>query len=496
MRNLSLLQVRDLCLDSPGGRPLFRDLTMNLGAGERIALVGRNGVGKSSLLDVLAGGTLPEAGLVSCNGRRLLVPQQPQSSTDQEPGEAGSPGELRRRLLQKARDARPDLLLLDEPTHDLDRNSIDWLVDWLERWEGGLIVVSHDRRVLRIFREFFVVAESGCRHFRGGFDSLMTDLVRRREEHEERYVRTLNQLLDKEKRCAKDRQRRQRKKNLGRVRELGRSPSRIKLNDKRSYAQEKQGKRFVRREARIAAARTWAKATRRALSVELPLELALPRLPEEEGSPVAVLQGVAAFSGERVLFEHLSLGFGRERLAITGPNGSGKTTLIEILIGDRKPDRGRARSDTSRIGYVAQNAGNWCSNECIVDLLMNRTNAASADHAARVLRAHRFPFALAQRPLISLSPGERLRAGLICLGQRCPAPELLVLDEPTDHLDFLGKAALESVLAAWRGGLVVASHDDEFLMAIGMGRRLELGLGHSAGASACWSFTTSRSRMR
>ncbi len=282
-------------------------------------------------------------------------------------------------------------------------------------------------------------------------------------------------LLHHESKCHHLRQLRQRKKHLGRVREVGRSPSRIKLNNKRSYAQVKQGKRAVRREARIDAAREWAKATRRALSVELPLEMALPSMPEQPGLPVVVLEAVGAQAGERVLFEDLSFRLRRERLAIRGPNGSGKSTLIEVLTGHRKPARGHVTLDGGRIGYVAQNSSNWRVEESVIDHLLTCTGAVSSESAAQVLRAHRFPFALAERPLASLSPGERLRAALICLCQRRPSPELLVLDEPTDQLDFLGAAALQSVLTAWSGGLVVASHDDDFLEAIGVDGRLDLG---------------------
>lgn len=97
-----------------------------------------------------------------------------------------------------------------------------------------------------------------------------------------------------------------------------------------------------------------------------------------------------------------------------------------------------------------------------------------AIEVAAVLRAHRFPEALAARPLETFSPGERVRAALICLTRREPTPEVLVLDEPTQHLDFVGRAALEAVLAAWQGGLLVVSHDPEFLRAINVNARVEL----------------------
>jgi ATPase subunit of ABC transporter with duplicated ATPase domains len=328
--------------------------------------------------------------------------------------------------------------------------------------------------VLRTFDQFFVVAESGCRHVAGSFDDLLAELEREREDTQRRYLSGLNRLVAREEHHATVRRRRQRKKNLGRIRELKRCPARIKLNDKRSYKQESQGKRRVLQETRISAAREEAKVARRALSIELPLELALPPVSEAPPRPVISCDGLTTNAGARTLFSGLSLEIGRDRVAVRGPNGSGKTTLLEIALGLRQPASGRARCDTSRVGYIAQNAANWCLDDSVVDQVAMQMEAASPDRIARVLRAHRFPLALAARPLATLSPGERVRAALICLTHRRPAPELLVLDEPTQDLDFVGLAALEAALAAWPGGLLVVSHDPEFLDAIGVSRSLEL----------------------
>lgn len=159
---------------------------------------------------------------------------------------------------------------------------------------------------------------------------------------------------------------------------------------------------------------------------------------------------------------------------IIGPNGSGKTTLLEVALGLRSPAAGRIRCDIARVGYIAQNAVNWRSDESLVELVAAQLPTASLETVTRLLRVHRFPLALADRPLATLSPGERVRAALICLVRREPAPELLVLDEPTQHLDFVGRTALEAALAGWPGGLLIVSHDAEFLAAIGVSRRLDL----------------------
>jgi ATPase subunit of ABC transporter with duplicated ATPase domains len=473
MTSACLLEAHAVTIETPGGRTLVRDLSLRLGR-ERVAVVGRNGVGKSTLLEVLAGQRAARAGRVVSRGRLQLVPQHlgAEVATDEVPG--ASPGERRRQLLASALEARPDLLLLDEPTSDLDASGIDWLVGRLGRWRDGLLVVSHERSLLRTFSRFFVVAESGCRYVEGTLDHLLTELAREREDTRRRYLSELNRLVAKEEHNATVRRRRQRKKNVGRIRELKRCPARIKLNDKRSYKQESQGKRAVLQKVRIGAARDGAKASRRALPVDLPLAVALPRLPEGGVGPLISCEAVTAATGERVLFRGVSLDLGRDRLAVCGPNGSGKTTLLEILLGLRKPVAGRIRGDTSRVGYIAQNGVNWRRDDSVLELLATQLGTESPETVSQVLRAHRFPLALADRSLATLSPGERVRAALICLTRREPAPELLVLDEPTQHLDFVGLAALEAVLTAWPGGLLVVSHDAEFLAAIGVARRIDL----------------------
>ena len=441
------LTVRGLSLETPSGRPLIRGLTMQLAFGDRVAVVGRNGVGKSTLLRVFAGDTDAAQGFVHSHGSRLLVGQHSR-------GIDASPGEAQRRRLEEAFDARPDLLLLDEPTRDLDAQAIDWLCDRLDRWRAGLLVVSHARRVLERFDDFFVVAESGCRHFHGSFDALLHDLDAREEAREDRYVRTLNDLVAREEAHERTRRRRERKGNLGRIRELRRGTPRSTLNCKRSLAQESLARRSGIQQDRLDRARAWAKATRRAMTVELPLEVAVPTPPAVD-APLVCLDE-ATVDG---VFEQLSLVVRDERIGIVGPNGSGKSTLLDVMVGERRPTSGRARREVDRIAYVSQNSLNWCREESLLEAL-----GQPLDDAVDTLRAHRFPFALAGRPLRELSPGERLRAALICAFQDAPA--LVVLDEPTDHLDFTGVIALERVLRAWSGGLVVVSHDVDFLRAI------------------------------
>src|SRR6478609_1732589 len=171
----ALLELSDVSVSAPGGRPLFDGLDLRIER-EHVALVGRNGVGKSTLLAVLAGIAEADAGRVIARGQRHFMAQAEEST------EPRSLGELRRKALGQARDSGAEILLLDEPSEHLDARAVTWLRSWLGSWRGGLILASHDRRLLADFRHFFVVSESGCRYFCGTLTELDAELLREHQD--------------------------------------------------------------------------------------------------------------------------------------------------------------------------------------------------------------------------------------------------------------------------------------------------------------------------
>lgn len=502
-----LIEVRGVDLDTASGRALIRGLTLSFARGDRAALIGRNGVGKSSLLELLAGQRAPERGRVVGADRGRLVPQrliQAQrmeildelehhrpDRLERELGAAGLPslealrervalsgGELRKLALLAAKLSAAPLLLLDEPDSELDEQGLEWLRSWLERWSGALLISSHSPRLLTGFEHFFVVAESGCRHFAGSLDALEASLAHEQRREQERHLARLDELARAQRRHVKILRRRERKKNLGRMHELGRGTSRAWLNTKRGYAQESQARAAGIRAQRMAAVRSWAHASRRALSVELPLETLMPELPPARGQALVRLEQVGLRRGGRSLFTGLSLAIERERFALRGPNGSGKSSLLQLLSGALGPTSGRAGIEAearARIGVIEQGGANWLGEESLIERLRDEGGVGDPDEVAALVHAHGFPLALAARPLASLSPGERVRAALICLMRQRPQVELLLLDEPTYSLDLLARRALAKALRVWPGGLVIASHDTDFLAQLQLDAELCLG---------------------
>ncbi|MGE0490107.1 MAG: hypothetical protein AB7S38_12945 [Vulcanimicrobiota bacterium] len=415
---MHLIEAHDLTIKN-GSRVLFDGLNLALGQ-ERAALVGRNGVGKSTLLRALA-----ESSQVVRHTQPYLVPQLL-------PPAQASGGESRRRALEAARQAQPALLLLDEPTQDLDQPGIEWLRGWLADYPGGLLVASHEPELLSDFSHFFLVSEAGCELYSGPFEGMLEQLEARHRASQERYLRQLRQLESQEERSLYLARRRARKKQYGRARELDRATPKATLNTKRDQAQDNHARSKRVREARLAAIRQQTRAARRSLRVDLPLVLPPPAQFED---PAPVI---------RLDTPQLALRLAHDRVAVTGPNGSGKTTLLELMA---------QSADSSRVGVVAQGGSNWMREECLLDQL-----------GAESLAAHQFPLALARRPLRSLSPGERARAALIWLYHS--SVSMLILDEPSYSLDLLGQRALAQALQAWPGGLVVASHDRTLLAAV------------------------------
>ena len=174
---------------------------------------------------------------------------------------------------------------------------------------------------------------------------------------------------------------------------------------------------------------------------------------------VEALAGVSLFVGEG------------ELVAVLGPNGAGKSSLLDVICGIRVASAGDVSVD-GEVGAIAQGATDWQRGESLVEIILRDDPRLTAERAAEIVVAHSFPLGLALRPLASLSAGERTRAALIALIHQ--APRLLILDEPTYSLDFVGAAALADALARWPGGLVVASHDRGFLDDAGISAELHL----------------------
>jgi ATPase subunit of ABC transporter with duplicated ATPase domains len=523
----AFVSCSDLSFSWPDGTPVFDSLSFTLGGG-RTGLVAPNGSGKSTLLRLIVGELRPAAGSVTVSGTLGYLPQTLPLTGDPtvaevlgvapviqalnalEAGDAGeavlaaigddwdiedrtraqldrlglgglafdqrldtlSGGEVVSLGVAARLLARPDVLLLDEPTNNLDADARHALYRVLDEWRGCVLVVSHDRALLdRMDR----IAElhRGDLHVHGGNFTAYEEAVAAAQEVAEKNVRSAEQEVKREKRGAQQARERAARRASTASRNLKSAGlPKIFAGNMARGAQESAGRANDMHAARLEGAQARLDDAERALRDDATITLDLP------GTRVPA--GRTVFSGERLQVRSLFAGDGvdltirgPERIALVGPNGAGKSTLLRLLSGG-SPDAGVLRHGPGRVAYLSQR----------LDLLdLERTVAENfaafapdRPESERLTLLARFLFrgGRAHLPVGALSGGERLRATLACVLYAEPAPQLLLLDEPTNNLDLVSVGQLESALEAYQGAFVVVSHDEAFLAALGITRRLGL----------------------
>jgi ATPase subunit of ABC transporter with duplicated ATPase domains len=515
-----------ISLVTPDGRPLFDGLTLAF-ARERTGLVGRNGCGKSTLLRLIAGGIEPAGGslqrigsigmLAQLPDERLTVAQalgveaelarlhrldRGEGSLDDaaeadwtleerlhttlvETGLASLPldrpiaslsgGERTRIALARLVIEAPDLLLLDEPTNNLDTDGRMAVGQLLERWQGGVLIASHDRALLERVDRIVELTPVGVNVFGGAWSGFAQARDAARARAEADLGRASDALRHTERALQKAQEKKARRDKAGRAYRASGSHSKILLDASKQQAEES-GARESRLADRLIGDRTEAlEAARAQVEILTPLAIELPRTHLPRGRALIAFKDVTMNFSERRLFGPLSLEVrGPERIAIRGANGSGKTTLFRLMTGGLTPSGGEIDRLTARIAVLDQHVGLLDPSTSILDNLRRLNPQLTANEAHAALARFAFRNRAALQIAGTLSGGERLRAGMAGVFARPEPPLLLLLDEPTNHLDLASIEQLEKALQGFDGALIVVSHDRTFLQAIGIGREIVL----------------------
>jgi len=443
---------------------LFRHLDVHIRPRDRLALIGRNGAGKTTLLKCLAG-------LIETDeGRRTVVPgskvvlleQDPEmgahatlldwvlagpdapqqheaaSIADQigldlsRPVATASGGERRRAAIARALAQDPDVLFLDEPTNHLDLSGIEWLEDWLNRFTGAFIVISHDRTFLKRLTKSCLWLDRG--HLRraeigfGGFEGWMEKAY----EEEARAAEKLDAKLAIELRWLERGVTARRRRNQGRL---------AKLQDMRAQ---------------------------RAAMIGGPGDSKLAIAKDDVRSKAVIdADRVAKSYGNRTIVHDFSLRIQRgDRIGIVGPNGAGKTTLLKLLTGELAPDTGKVERAKTLSGIVIDQQRKLMEpNKRVRDVLAEGGDwidvRGTKKHIKGYLKDFLFSPELTEAPVGSLSGGERSR--LLLAREFAREANLLVLDEPTNDLDLETLDLLQEVIADYEGTVLIVSHDRDFL---------------------------------
>ena len=361
-----------------------------------------------------------------CNG--LTIPQSMREQLfDKLSGGEKTRVNLARLILEDT-----DILLLDEPTNHLDLRATEWLEEYLDKFKGTVLTVSHDRYFLDKVVNRIVEIQGGKAEFYSGNYSFYV------VEKERRYEEKLRQY----------------EKEQAKIEQLEKAAEQMRIW---AYSgMDKTFKRVKSMEKRIERMRTTDRPTK-----ERKMEV---RFGEREfrGDEVLTIKGLTKSFGERTLFSNLSLEVaGGERIALLGDNGSGKTTLLKILLGEEEPDAGKVRmGPTVKVGYLPQHVHFDHPERNLVDTLIYEQDC-TAQTARNRLAAFKFRGEDVFKPVSALSGGEQSRLRLCMLMDE--KINLLILDEPTNHLDIQSREWIEEAVEEYEGNLLFVSHDRYFI---------------------------------
>ena len=524
----AFVTLSGLSWSTADGTPLFTDLDLTFGP-ERTGIVGRNGTGKSTLLRLISGELRPASGMVQRSGTIAMMRQEAVerpgetiadlfgvqsalrlldraeagiaeaeelaeadwtlparieaallrcglSAGTETPLQTLSGGQRSRAALAALILAEPDLLIMDEPTNNLDRDGRRAVIDLIRGWTGGAVIASHDRELLEEMDVIVELTSLGVTRYGGNYSAFR----QRKDTELEAAARDLAYAekagKDTARRAQQAAERKARKYSAGhKARARGDQPK-ILMDAAKGRAEASGGAASRLREARREAAELALSAAREKIEILQPLRMDIPPTGLAPGKTVLRLEGVTGgYDPARPVIRDLSLTItGPERIVIAGTNGSGKTTLLKMITGRLAPQRGQLDLSVT-FALLDQHVG------LLDPTLSLRENFQHLNPAADIHAAHaalaRFGFRAgdALRPAGQLSGGERLRAGLACALGAVPPPMLLILDEPTNHLDLDGITALEAALNAYDGAVLVISHDAAFLEALAPDRTIHLG---------------------
>ena len=451
---------------SYGDRTMLHDVNFYLERGDKVGVVGVNGTGKSTLLRILAGVEESDRGTVSLDpGVRLeYVPQNPElnledtvlelvlrglgsdaralaeyeaktiltrlglSQFERTVGQL-SGGERRRAALAAALVRESDVLILDEPTNHLDGDMIVWLEDWLKRFNGGLVLVTHDRYFLERMVNHIAEVDGGSLYtYPGHYDTFLSRKAAR-EESAKASERKRQSIL------------------------------------RREYQWVMQGPtaRGTKSRERLERYEALKEQTGPVSSKKLELSSISSRL----GRKTIELSHVSKARNGRAVISDFDFSLLRDdRVGIVGSNGSGKSTLLNLMAGTLEPDSGSISvGETVKIGYFSQENPPMDPQQRVIDYVRDiGERIETVDGvitAGQLLEQFLFPSNVQWSPIGKLSGGEKRR--LFLLSVLAGAPNVLLLDEPTNDLDIETLTVLEDYLETFQGAVVAVSHDRYFL---------------------------------
>ncbi|MFI3311177.1 ATP-binding cassette domain-containing protein [Ewingella allii] len=517
-----ILTLDRVSLVLPNGTPLFTELTEQFD-GRHTGLVGRNGVGKSLLAQLLAGLLVPSSGQCNSSGKvrylaQHLTPEKyphvaalagfentlaallrietgsvdpadfeqvgddwdirqrlhtqlesaglgylsPESSVSQLSG-----GEAMRVALIGATLSDADFLILDEPTNHLDGPSRRALMQQLQRWSGGLLVISHDRALLQQMARIVELSSLGLRSYGGNYAFYQQAKTQETTAAAQKLERLKVERKREEQALREQREKHEKRQSRGERRGKEANQANILLGRQKGRSEASAGK--LQKQQLEARAQLSQQVQEAAKHIETAAHIAMHSgsLTTTTAQKVAALKDVTLpFAAPP--FNQITLDIsGGQRIGVVGPNGCGKSTLLKVLAGLLPPISG-LREAWVNMAYLDQRLSCLDPQRTVLEQLLEVNSVTGESQLRMQLAQLGLDASRALLPCARLSGGEQLKAALAKVIYASSPADCLLLDEPSNHLDLPSLAALEALLNQYQGTLLVVSHDEAFLAQIGL----------------------------
>lgn len=527
-----LLIARDISFEPRTGHPIVQNLSASFST-EKTGLVGKNGVGKTTLLRLLVGELGPTSGSIEISGRIAYLPQDLQFALDKTIAEAlgideklnaiqevkngnKTPGNLKiidndwdikdrsletlaklgfedvnldRQLSTLSGGERmkvvlasrliwqPNFLILDEPTNNLDYQSREVVYNLVRNWPGGILVVSHDRELLNLMDRILELSVHGLQEYGGNFEFYEKQRETEAQAAQENLHHAKKELRKTKQQAQEVKQRQAKRSSQGKKSIKDRGIPRIIAGAMERKAEKTTAKLKGMHEEKIQDAKGNLQEAKAKIRPENEIKIDLSATEVPNGKLVIELKN-ATFTypqtPESPVLENFDLAiFGPERLSIAGPNGSGKTTLVKLMLGELEPTAGEITRGVNNTAYLDQHTQVLDRSKTLLENLQDKLPSYSETSLRKWLGRFLFSDEDVFRTVGNLSGGEKMRAALSIILAGDHPPQLLVLDEPTNNLDLNSIEQIESALMNYEGALVVISHDQKFLKNIGIERKIQ-----------------------
>jgi ATPase subunit of ABC transporter with duplicated ATPase domains len=530
-----MLIVQDITYIHPDKDLLFDKINLAVDKHDKIALIGNNGTGKSTLLKIIAGILSPSTGIVRCDSKLYYIPQifgqfngltvaqaigideklkalseilsgnvteKNISALDDDwtieercnealshwkledisltqKMETLSGGQKNKIFLAGISIHQPEIVLMDEPSNHLDMNGRDLLYNFIQSDRSAMIVVSHDRKLLNLLDSVCELSAKGITVYGGNYD-FYAEQKRIEKNALDEDIKSKEKALRKAKEIEHETlERQQRRTARGKKQQKKEGTPKIMMNKIKNDAEQSSARlKDVHAKKTESIARELTGLRKEASNIVDSMKFGFDNSSIHTGKILVAAENINFSYDNKLPLWQQPLSFrikSSDRMVLRGSNGSGKTTLIKIILGDLQPNEGTIYRACNKTVYIDQDYS-LIENQLTVYTQAQKFNVSGLQEHEIKIRLNRFLFSKDEwdKPCNVLSGGEKMRLMLCCITINCQAPDIIVLDEPTNNLDIQNIEILTAAINEYHGTLIVVSHDSYFLEQINTFAELSL----------------------